>query len=76
MSDTQPKTTEELVRELPTELQEEVRDFVVFLTEKKSNKTRSKPRFEWEGALKEMREEYTSVELQHKISEQQAEENS
>ena len=27
-----------------------------------------KMRFEWQGALKEMREKYTSVELQHRIS--------
>jgi hypothetical protein len=73
MIDTQTKTTEELVRELPSELREEVRDFIVFLIQKKSKKARGQPSFEWEGALKEMREEYTSVELQHKISEQRAE---
>jgi hypothetical protein len=63
------KSTEELVRELPVELQQEVRDFVVFLIEKKVKKAHGKPRFDWAGALKDMREEYTSVELQHKISE-------
>lgn len=68
MIDTQTRTTEELVRELPTELQEEVRDFVVFLIEKKAKKKHGELKMDWAGALKDMREEYTSVELQHKAS--------
>ena len=36
----------------------------------KNNKERQGKRFEgWAGALKDMRDEFTSVELQHKISE-------
>ncbi len=62
----------ELVEKLPPELQEETRDFVLFLLERKASKvrkTRGKPSFDWEGTLKDLRDKYTSVELQHKISE-------
>ncbi|MBI5651069.1 MAG: DUF2281 domain-containing protein [Chloroflexi bacterium] len=62
------KSTEELMRVLPMELQQEVRDFVVFLIEKQSKKPRGKLRMDWAGALKDLRDQYTSVELQHKAS--------
>jgi len=63
------KTLEELIKQLPRELQEEVKDFTEFLLEKQLKRQREKPKFDWAGALKDMRSEYTSVELQHKISE-------
>jgi hypothetical protein len=54
---------------LTEEMKKEVLNFIDFLmlknTEKKSRKT--KPGFKWEGALKNMKKEYTSVDLQHKI---------
>ena len=62
------------IEELPPELQNEVEDFVEFLREKKMKKAAGKPEFNWGGVLKEMGEEYTSVELQHKISEWRTEE--
>jgi len=65
----QPKPLEELVKELPPEFREEVRDFVEFLLEKRARQPRKKPRFDWAGALKDLREQYTSVELQHEILE-------
>jgi hypothetical protein len=65
----QTKPLEELVKELPPEFREEVRDFVEFLLEKRARQPRSKPRFDWAGALKDLRQRYSSVELQHKISE-------
>jgi len=65
----QAKSLEELVKELPPEIQEEVKDFVEFLLEKRLKGPRGRPRFDWAGALKELRDQYTSVELQHKISE-------
>ena len=34
-----------------------------------ARKTKKKPRFDWAGALKDLRARYTSVELQHKIAE-------
>lgn len=59
----------EKIQELPPELHREVEDFVQFLLERRVRRTRGKPKFEWAGALKEFRNQYTAVELQHKISE-------
>jgi hypothetical protein len=59
---------EKKIGKLPFELQREVEDFVDFLLEKRKRR-RGKPRFDWAAALKDLRDKYTSVELQHKISE-------
>jgi hypothetical protein len=64
----------EMVKELPPEFQHEVEDFVRFLLEKQARKPRGKLKFDWEGALEDLRDQYTSVELQHQISEWRAEE--
>jgi len=66
-SSEQVRALPELVQSLPSELQQQVRDFVEFLLEKRK-RPRGKPTFEWAGAFKDLREQYTSVELQHKIS--------
>jgi len=58
----------EIIEKLPPELQEEVRDFAQFLLEKRAKKPKGKPKFEWAGALKELRDRYTSADLQHEIS--------
>jgi hypothetical protein len=58
----------EMVNELPPERQAEVRDFVEFLLAKQRSHTRRKPQFGWAGALKDLRDEFTSVELQHEIA--------
>ncbi|MBM4293821.1 MAG: DUF2281 domain-containing protein [Deltaproteobacteria bacterium] len=63
------KTLEDKIQELPPELRQEVSDFVEFLLEKRRRKSLGKPRFDWAGALRDLREQYTSVELQHKILE-------
>jgi hypothetical protein len=63
------ETLKEMIDKLPPELQREVRDFVEFLLEKKMKKGKKKPKFDWAGALKDLRGQYTSVELQHKIVE-------
>ncbi len=63
------KTLEELVRELPPDMQEEVREFAQYLLEKR---TKGKKRFlaqTWAGGLKEFRAQYTSLELQKKALE-------
>ncbi len=60
---------EKIINELPPELQQEVLDFVQFLIEKRSGRTQHKPSFNWAGALKDLKNQYSSVELQHKISE-------
>jgi hypothetical protein len=60
------KTIEEMIRELPEDLQREVRDFVEFLAEKQVRRHGHKLRQDWAGALREQREQYTSLELQKK----------
>lgn len=62
------QTLQEMIEQLPPELQQEVRDFVEFLLEKRVRKTRKKPEFDWAGALRDLRDRYSSVELQHKIT--------
>jgi hypothetical protein len=63
----------ELIDQLPPEFQEEVRDFVEFLLEKKvlrpKREKEAELRLDWRGALRELRGKYTSVELQHKVLE-------
>jgi hypothetical protein len=56
------------MQQLPDDLKREVLDYVDFLLSKYQGKdsARKKFTFEWEGELSEMREKYTSVELQHK----------
>jgi len=63
------QTLKELVEQLPSDVQQEVRDFVEFLLEKRGKKPKGKPKFDWAGALKDLRDQYTSVQLQHQIAE-------
>ncbi len=58
---------DDLIKKLPPEYEREVQDFINFLIEKRAKKHRGKPIFDWAGALKDLRNRYTSVELQHKI---------
>lgn len=58
----------EFVDKLPPDLQQEVKDFIEFLLEKRTKRNRGKPNFDWAGALEDLRGQYTSVELQHSIS--------
>ncbi len=60
---------QEMIKMLPPELQSEVRDFAAFLLERKSPKKNLPMQFAWEGALIDLRSQYTSVQLQHQISE-------
>lgn len=62
------KELQELLEELPPNLQKEVRDFAEFLLEKSKKKPEGAPHFQWAGALKDLCDQYTSVELQHKAS--------
>ncbi len=59
---------QEMLQILPPELQVEVRDFAAFLLERKVTQKRLPMKFQWEGALKDLRDQYTSVQLQHQIS--------
>lgn len=61
------KSTEELLRELAPEGQREVRDFIEFLIGKQEARPRHEPQFDWAGALADMRDQYSSVDLQHQL---------
>lgn len=60
------KPIHEMVNELPPEQQAEVRALIEFLLSKR--RARRKPQFGWAGALRDMRADFSSVELQHKIT--------
>ncbi|MBI5481287.1 MAG: DUF2281 domain-containing protein [Deltaproteobacteria bacterium] len=55
---------EDMIRELPGELQDEVRDFVQFLLDRRVRRKQAKLRLSWAGGLTEFREQYTALELQ------------
>lgn len=67
------QTLKELIEQLPPELQQEVQDFVEFLLEKRAAKLKAekggKLKLDWRGALRDLRDKYTPVELQHKVTE-------
>ena len=56
------------IKELPENLRKKVLDYIELLLEKheKKEKRQAKFRFDWEGELSELREKFSSVELQHK----------
>jgi len=62
-------TLKELLEQLPPDLQEEAKDVVEFLLQKRGNKEKGELKLQWRGALRELRDQYTSVELQHKALE-------
>lgn len=58
------------LEELPDDLKREVLDFIEFLLQKYGKQEKKgKFRFDWEGGLSELKDKYTSVELQHKALE-------
>jgi len=63
------RTLEEMIKELPSELRQEVEDFVQFLLEKRARKPKGRLKLDWRGALRDLRDQYTSVQLQHKALE-------
>ena len=63
------KPLEELVKELTPQARLELRDFAEFLWHKQKRATKHDLRQDWAGALRDQREQYTSVELQHKANE-------
>lgn len=63
------QTLRELIEQLPPDLQQEVRDFVEFLLARRSPKRGRKLRQDWTGALRDYRNQYTSLELQRKALE-------
>ena len=65
------KEIELKIRELPEDLRREVLDYMEFLLKKYRGKESEVKgfKFDWEGGLSELREKFTSVELQHKALE-------
>ena len=62
-------TLNEIINQLPPQLQEVVKEFAEFLLEKRGKKPGRKLRQDWAGALKDYRDQYTSLELQKKALE-------
>lgn len=65
------KEIEVKMQELPENLRRDVLDYMEFLLKKyKGREIKAKKfEFDWEGGLSEIRETFTSVELQHKALE-------
>jgi len=61
-------TLKELIDQLPPDLQEKVKNYAESLLINKMKKKKGKPEFMWAGVLKNLKDQYTSVELQHDIS--------
>ena len=61
------KSLEQKIKELPPELQQEVEDFVDILTERREQPAKGQLKLDWRGSLRDLRDQYTSVELQHEI---------
>jgi len=60
---------ENMAKNLPPDLQIQVRNFMAHLLEKRNRKRRSTLRQDWAGALMSARTKYTSLELQKKALE-------
>jgi len=60
------KKIENLLKDLPPDLQEEVYDFACFLKDTKVGSKQKKVRMSWAGGLREFRDQFTSLELQEK----------
>lgn len=63
------ESLDEKIARLPKHLQQEVVDFVEFLLHKAIKQRPSKLTLAWAGGLREYRDQYTSMELQHKALE-------
>lgn len=60
------ETLEDLVQRLPPPQRNEVRDFVLFLLEKRSGKSAHPVRQGWAGGLADLKDQFTALELQKK----------
>ncbi len=63
------KSAEQIIKELPPEVQQEVLDFAEFLMNKRKPAKRKRMRLDWIGGLKEFRDRYTALELRKKALE-------
>ena len=59
------------IKQLPDHLADEVNDYIDFLISKYGKEKQKKPgfKFDWEGGLSELKDKFSSVDLQHKASE-------
>jgi len=58
------------IKKLPPHLKREVLDYIDFLTQKyHPSSPGERFKFNWEGGLSDLADKYSSVELQHKVSE-------
>ncbi len=62
-------TLKELVDQIPPDMEPEARNILESLIKKKRQPKQQKLRLSWMGALKEYREQFTSLELQKKALE-------
>ena len=71
MASTPTRSLEDLIRQLPEELRQEVWDFMEFLMSKRRAPQQPHGRLAmaWAGGLREYRDRFTSMELQQKASE-------
>jgi hypothetical protein len=60
------KSLGELMQVLPPDLKQEVQDFAEFLAERRKPPKQKFLRLSWAGALRDLRDQYTSLELQKK----------
>ena len=59
----------EKLNQLPPEVQREALDFIEFLSQKYATTDTKVPlEFPWAGALSDLKNQFTSVELQHRAS--------
>jgi hypothetical protein len=63
------KSLEEMIRDLSPDAQRQVADFVRQLTESTKSAPRRKLDQQWAGALRQYRDQYTSLQLQQKALE-------
>lgn len=63
------KRLEEMIRELSPDAQRQVEEFVKRLTKSTASTGKRKMEQRWAGALKEYRDQYTSLQLQQKALE-------
>jgi hypothetical protein len=59
------KSLGELVEELPPEIEDEVRNFIESLLAKQERTDGRRLRQSWAGALRQYRQQYNSIDLQH-----------
>lgn len=62
-------SAQEILSKLPEDVQQQVLEYIEFLVKKYGVEKQEEPLdFSWAGALRDLKDEYTSVELQHEAS--------